>query len=80
MTCIQRENDQRISGRSAGLKTICIYSISLTSGLNRALLKETNGFVLFCEIHMCCEIIAPLFTVCENKEIVKTDDIFIIRV
>lgn len=80
MTCNQRENDQGISGRYVGLKTICIYSIGATSGLNTALLerKEWNSIIPRNPYKLL--VIASLFTVCENKEIVKIDDNFILRV
>lgn len=80
MTCNQRENDQGISGRYVGLKTICIYSIGATSGLNTALLERKEWNSIIPRNPYMLLVIASLFTVCENNEIVKIDDNFILRV
>lgn len=80
MTCNQRENDQGISGRYVGLKTICIYSIGATSGLNTAHLERKEWHSIILQNPYMLLVIASLFTVCENKEIVKIDDNFILRV
>lgn len=80
MTCNQRENDQGISGRFVGLKTICIYSIGATSGLNTAHLERKEWHSIILQNPYMLLVIASLFTVCENKEIVKIDDNFILRV
>lgn len=80
MTCNQRENDQGISGRDVGLKTICIYSIGATSGLNTAHLERKEWHSIILRNPYMLLVIASLFTVCENKEIVKKDDNFILRV
>lgn len=80
MTCNQRENDQGISGRYVGLKTICIYSIGATSGLNTAHLERKERHSIILQNPYMLLVIASLFTVCENKEIVKINDNFILRV
>lgn len=80
MTCNQRENDQGISGRDVGLKTICIYSIGATSGLNTAHLERKERHSIILRNPYMLLVIASLFTVCENKEIVNINDNFILRV
>lgn len=80
MTCNQRENDQGISGLYVGLKTICIYSIGATSGLNTAHLERKEWHSIILRNPYMLLVIASLFTVCENKEIVNINDNFILRV